>query len=92
MLAEVVSYLATIPPHARYKVVQGFEQLGLISSTVWALDGAIRSGHNPQGLDPRPEIPRCRELVASPHLVFSERYVAELDAMAQRWETRPPAR
>jgi hypothetical protein len=55
-----------------------------------ALDSVIRAGHNPAGLDPRREIPRCRELVASQPLVFSERYVAELDAMARRWKSRGP--
>jgi hypothetical protein len=54
------------------------------------LEHAIRSGHNPQGLDPRPEIPRCRALVASQDLVFSDRYVAELDAMARRWADGAP--
>jgi hypothetical protein len=53
-----------------------------------ALDGAIRAGHNPYGLDPRPEIPRCRDLVATQEFVFSERYVAELDAISRRWEDR----
>jgi len=51
-----------------------------------ALDGAIREGHNPQGLDPRPEISRCRDLVASQPLVFSERYAETLDEMASRWK------
>jgi hypothetical protein len=55
-----------------------------------ALDGVIRAGHNPEGLDPRREIPRCRELAASQPLVFSERYTAELDAMARRWKARGP--
>jgi hypothetical protein len=50
------------------------------------LDEAIRNGHNPQGLDPRPEIVRCRSLVGSQGLVFADRYVAELDAMAARWK------
>jgi hypothetical protein len=50
------------------------------------LDGAIREGHNPQGLDPRPEISRCRDLVASQPLVFSERYAETLDEMASRWK------
>jgi len=53
-----------------------------------ALDGAIREGHNPQGLDPRPEIPRCRELVAASDFVFEERYLAQLDAMSARWDKR----
>jgi len=55
-----------------------------------ALDSVIRAGHNPEGLDPRREIPRCRALVASQPFVFSERYTAELDAMARRWKSRGP--
>ena len=50
------------------------------------LDGAIRDGHNPQGLDPRPEISRCRELALSQPLLFSEKYAEELDEMASRWK------
>jgi hypothetical protein len=53
-----------------------------------ALDGAIRAGHNPYGLDPRPEIPRCRDLVALQGFVFSDRYLAELDEMSARWKAR----
>lgn len=50
------------------------------------LADAIAEGHNPHGFDPRPEIPRCRALLASQDLVFAERYVAELDAIADEWE------
>lgn len=52
------------------------------------LDGAIRGGHNPHGLDPRPEIPRCRDLVALQDFVFADRYGAELEEMSRRWKTR----
>jgi hypothetical protein len=55
------------------------------------LDAAIRDGHNPQGLDPRSEIPRCRELVGAQRFVFTEQYVAALDEMSRRWETRGPS-
>jgi hypothetical protein len=53
-----------------------------------ALDGAIHAGHNPDGLDPRPEIPRCRDLVAQQGFVFADRYVAELEEMSRRWKAR----
>ena len=52
------------------------------------LDDAIRSGHNPSGLDPRPEIPRCRDLVAASDFVFKERYLAQLAAISGRWDRR----
>ena len=55
-----------------------------------ALDRAIAAGHNPEGLDPRREISRCRELVGSEAFVFAERYVERLDAMARRWEDGRP--
>ena len=55
-----------------------------------ALDRSVRQGHNPEGIDPRPEFPRCRELVASEGLLLGERYVEELDAMASRWEDGRP--
>jgi hypothetical protein len=54
------------------------------------LADAIDGGHNPQGIDPRPEIPRCRDLVESQDFVFTERYLAELDAIAERWDNRGP--
>ncbi len=52
------------------------------------LDHAIEGGYNPQGFDPRTEIPRCRALVESQPLVFSDRYVAMLDEMSRAWESR----
>jgi hypothetical protein len=55
-----------------------------------ALDRSVRQGHNPEGIDPRPEFPRCRELVATEGLLLSERYAEELDAMAARWEDGRP--
>jgi hypothetical protein len=51
------------------------------------LHRAIEGGYNPQGFDPRNEIPRCRALVASQPLVFSERYVALLDEISLAWES-----
>jgi hypothetical protein len=51
-----------------------------------ALDRAIGAGHNPQGLDPRPEVLRCRQLVTTQPLLFAARYAETLDAMARRWE------
>jgi len=54
------------------------------------LDRAIEGGYNPQGFDPRTEIPRCRALVESQPLVFSDRYVAMLDEMSRAWESRAP--
>ncbi|MCP3987083.1 MAG: hypothetical protein GY723_22070 [bacterium] len=52
------------------------------------LDTAAREGRSRQGIDPRPEIPRCRALLASSPLLFSDRYTARLDEMALRWERR----
>jgi len=57
-----------------------------------ALHQAIDGGYNPQGFDPRSEIPRCRALVASQPLVFSDRYVDALDRMTRVWESRLPQR
>lgn len=53
-----------------------------------ALDRAIQAGHNPEGLDPRPEISRCRDLIAVQGFVFSDQYVAELEEMSRRWKGR----
>ena len=52
------------------------------------LHHVIEGGYNPQGFDPRTEIPRCRALVQSQPLVFSDRYVALLDEMTRTWESR----
>ncbi len=52
------------------------------------LDTAVQEGRSRQGIDPRPEIPRCRALLASSPLLFSDRYIARLDEMALRWERR----
>jgi hypothetical protein len=54
------------------------------------LDRAERDGHNPHGVDPRPEIDRTRALLSSQDLVFSRRYVETLDEMAGRWKNRDP--
>ena len=52
------------------------------------LDNADRRGINPQGLDPRAEIIRTRELVAGAPLVLRDDYLDRLDRMQQRWEER----
>jgi len=52
------------------------------------VDAAERGGHNPNGVDPRPEIRRTRALIASSELLFAERYAAALDRMARGWEGR----
>ena len=62
---------------------------GLITFyALMVLDTAIEDGFNPQGVDPRPDIARCRELLAAQPLLFRERYLDLLDDMAQRWEER----
>jgi len=50
------------------------------------LDVAIERGYNPLGLDPRPEIDRCRELIRGQSLVFGDRYIDVLDDMDRRWQ------
>jgi hypothetical protein len=52
------------------------------------LDRAIEGRQNPHGIDPRPELVRCRELLAAQPLVFGERYRALLDDLSRRWEDR----
>jgi hypothetical protein len=52
------------------------------------LDVAVERGHNPLGLDPRPEIARCRDLVRGQSFVFVDRYVEILDDMDRRWQRR----
>ncbi len=54
------------------------------------LQHAIVGGYNPQGFDPRTEIPRCRALVETQPLVFSDRYVALLDEISRAWESGAP--
>jgi len=52
------------------------------------LDRAIEDGHNPHGVDPRPDIQRCRELIETQPFVFREGYLGILDEMEQRWASR----
>jgi hypothetical protein len=52
------------------------------------LDRAQQDGHNPAGVDPRPEIQRTRALLESEPLVFREHYLVVLDQMAERWKER----
>jgi hypothetical protein len=52
------------------------------------VDRAERQGHNPGGVDLRPEIRRTRALIDSSGLVFRERYAETLDGIARRWEER----
>ena len=49
------------------------------------IDEAVGRGHNPWGVDPRPEISRCRGLVASQPLVFGDRYSDLLTGMERDW-------
>ena len=51
------------------------------------VDSAQQRGYNPDGLDPRKEIARCGELLASQPLVFRSEYVENLEDMALRWES-----
>jgi hypothetical protein len=50
------------------------------------VDAAQERGHNPAGLDPRNEIQRCRDLLATQPLVFTSDYLANLEDMALRWD------
>jgi hypothetical protein len=52
------------------------------------LDRAIEDGYNPHGVDPRPSIRRCRELIEGRPLVFRDGYLGILDEMEQRWAAR----
>lgn len=52
------------------------------------LDRSDAAGHNPWGLDARPEIARARALIAGQPLVFRERYLEALDEMERRWSRR----
>ena len=52
------------------------------------LDRAQGAGLNRHGIDARPEIRRARSLLAGRPLVFRERYLAILDEMDRRWESR----
>lgn len=50
------------------------------------LDRAAEGDHNPDGVDPRPEILRTRQLIESQPLVFRDGYLNVLDAMEARWK------
>lgn len=50
-----------------------------------ALDRSIAEGHNPNGVDPRFEIDRCSQLVATQPLLFRDRYAERLADMSDRW-------
>jgi hypothetical protein len=52
------------------------------------IDRAVEQNHNPHGIDLRREIRRTRELVESEPLLFRERYLAQLEQLAARWESR----
>jgi hypothetical protein len=49
------------------------------------LDQAIQEGLNPHGVDPRPHIKRCRELISTQDLIFRDKYLEVLDELAKRW-------
>jgi hypothetical protein len=55
---------------------------------VAVVDRATSEGLNSHGIDPRPEIERCAGLIRAQPLVFRDRYLTELDAIARRWESR----
>jgi hypothetical protein len=50
------------------------------------VDSAQQRGYNPDGLDPRKEIQRCRALLDGQPLVFGTEYLANLEDMAIRWD------
>jgi len=52
------------------------------------LDRAVETDHNPQGIDPRPEIRRTMALLEAQPLVFGDRYRTVLEEMRQRWAQR----
>jgi hypothetical protein len=49
------------------------------------LDRSIQAGHNPHGIDPRPEIGRCAALLQSQPFVFADNYMVELQEIGARW-------
>jgi len=49
------------------------------------LEGAAREGRNPHGVDLRPHISFCRELLKSQNLVFKDRYLEILSGIEARW-------
>jgi hypothetical protein len=52
------------------------------------LDAAVAEDINPQGIDPRPDLQRCRTLIAEQPFVFRDRYLDVLDGMIARWNAR----
>ncbi|HXV77209.1 MAG TPA: hypothetical protein VD788_12905 [Candidatus Polarisedimenticolaceae bacterium] len=52
------------------------------------LERAQRADHDPAGVDPRAEIQRTRDLIASQPLVFRDHYLVLLDRMAESWKRR----
>ena len=73
------AYLRRRPP--RTEGLIGFYALVVI-------DRAQAAGHNPAGVDPRPEIQRVRALLGREPLVFRDDYLRVLDEMAARWKRR----
>jgi hypothetical protein len=51
------------------------------------MDQAIQKDINPHGVDPRPHIRQCRDLLALQDLVFRDHYLEILREMEQRWES-----
>jgi hypothetical protein len=51
------------------------------------LDQAMDQGINPHGVDPRPHIGRCRELLNRPDLIFQDKYMEILQEMEARWSS-----
>lgn len=49
------------------------------------LDLALQKGINPHGVDIRPHIPHCRELLNRPDLIFKDQYLEILREMEKRW-------
>ena len=52
------------------------------------VDQAIQRGMNPHGVDPRPYIPLCRDLLKAQDLVFRDRYLEILGDLEKRWSGR----
>jgi hypothetical protein len=49
------------------------------------VDRAIRRDFNPHGVDPRPHMLRCRELMKLQDVVFREQYLEVIKEMESRW-------
>ncbi len=59
---------------------------------VLTLDAAISAGHDPLGIDLRPEIERARALVSGSDLLFRSRYLDVLGGIDRRWRERAEVR